>query len=299
MGIRLYCGINEKTWNGVPVIPGPYACISPVYGSKETTRRVNSVKVPLGVEVLQDSGAFSDSLRNRLSLCQALDRQKRHADKYGYADQITHRVIYDVLIDEVWSDSGDRTKRRWTVAEAEQAVMMTVDAARYLDQNRDGLSIVTSAQGVDVEQYTSCVERLLPYWKPGDIFGLGGWCITGRMPKVMMPVFRPTMRKIIPILSAHQVNSVHIFGVIYAPALAELLYMCNQYNIQVSTDSAGPSYRPAFGSWGFADWIDSTYIRKPTGWWRGIDRVLHVEATRQWLNAFEQSPAYIETSKGH
>ncbi|HZO72811.1 MAG TPA: hypothetical protein VFB60_11465 [Ktedonobacteraceae bacterium] len=51
--IRFYCGLGEKHYNHHPVVTGPYACVSPVSGSQ--TRKVNSVAVPQGVLVLQDS----------------------------------------------------------------------------------------------------------------------------------------------------------------------------------------------------------------------------------------------------
>src|SRR5262245_25837518 len=58
--IRLYCGVGgEQFYNHHPVYTGPYACVSPVFGS--TKKQVNRVRIPPGVQVFQDSGAFTDA----------------------------------------------------------------------------------------------------------------------------------------------------------------------------------------------------------------------------------------------
>lgn len=293
--LTFYCGLNEKRWNRHPVAPGEYSCVAPVYGSSARTRRVNSVTVPAGSAVIQDSGAFSDNLGDRLTFAAALERQKRHADKYGYAQQITHRASYDLLIDEVWTD-GNRTKRRWTVEQAESAVEETVRAAEFLADHREGLRLVQSAQGVDAAQYLECVKRVIPTMDiQRDVLGLGGWCIIGKLPKVMQPVFKETVKAIIPYAASQGVKQVHIWGVLYAPALAALLHACDQYEIAVSTDSSGASTRPAFGSWGYADWTDVSYKRPPVET-RGLERARHVEAVRNWLTNFRTSTYYCELS---
>src|SRR5579884_2497744 len=91
-GIRFYCGIGEKQWNWWPVAPGPDACISPVYGNSTASKEINSVRVPEGVQVIQDSGAFSDGPGQRLNFADALKRQERHAERYGYTEQIEARA---------------------------------------------------------------------------------------------------------------------------------------------------------------------------------------------------------------
>lgn len=286
-----YCGINEKRWNHHPTAPGPYACISPVYGSKESTRRVNSVSVPSCTQVIQDSGAFSDGPTYRLTFEAALERQITHAIKYGYATQITHRASYDLLIDEKWED-GIRSKRRWTEQEAISAVETTVNAAQYLVNHRNGTALILSAQGVSPTQYLDCARQIFPLLdNERDMLGLGGWCITGKLPRVMMPVFKQTMELVIPAAAHAGIRRVHLWGVLHAPALAQVLYLCDQHNILLSTDSSGPTTRPAFGSWGYADWTDLTYRRQPVEI-RGIERARHVQATRDWLATFRDSSYY-------
>lgn len=291
--ITLYCGVNEKRWNHHPTAPGAYACISPVYGATVRTRRTNSVAVPSDCAIIQDSGAFSDGPGHRLTFAAAWERQQAHAERYGYAAQITHRASYDLLIDEKWQD-GKRSKRRWSEDEAWAAVNETVDAAAYAAGRRDGLGLVLSAQGVSAWQYLECAKRVIALMDmQRDILGLGGWCITGKLPKPIFPVFVQTVRAVIPYAAARGVKRVHVWGVLYAPALAELLYQADQHGIAVSTDSSGPSTRPVFGSWGYADWVDRFYQRPPVGI-RGLERARHVQVVRAWLNDFRSTVYYRE-----
>lgn len=295
-GVEFYCGLaSEQHWNHHPVAPGKYACISPVTGKTERTRKENNIYVPKETIIIQDSGAFCDSLQHRLTFEEALDRQIAHAEKYHYADQVTHRASYDILIDEVWTD-GNRDKRRWTVGDAEFAVVQTIQAAIFM-ANHKTQPVILSAQGVDATQYTQCVSQIIPYLDSGDILGLGGWCITGKMRKIMTPVFRKTILSIIPLIAKWGIKRVHIWGVIYPVALGELLWMCDQYEIKVSTDSAGPSFRPAMGSWGYDGWTDPTYKQPPVEI-RGLERARHVEATRNWLETLSQSSYYKEPILG-
>ncbi|GHO44115.1 hypothetical protein [Ktedonospora formicarum] len=49
----------------------------------------------------------------------------------------------------------------------------------------------------------------------GDVFGLGGWRITGKLPAQILPVFRETMRLVTPFLGREGVKRVHVWGVCY------------------------------------------------------------------------------------
>lgn len=281
-GVRFYCGIGETRWNHHAVQPGAFACVSPVKGRTVRTLAVNRVHIPHGVKVMQDSGAFQDSWATRLTFDAALDRQIAHAAKYHYTDQIEYRVSYDLLIDEVWQD-GQRTKRRWSVAQADEAIAVTIAAAKYLSNHRHDLPLVLSAQGVDASQYRQCVEAILPYIDTTqDMLGLGGWCIIGMRPAEMMPVFRQTIRDVIPLAARQGVRRVHIFGVIYPVALGELLWICDQHDIAVSTDSTSPANHPWRGQWGYGEWRDNNYQRVSVQE-RGLERARHVQLTREWL----------------
>lgn len=288
--IRLYLGINETKWNHHPVAPGPYVCISPVYGRTERTKQKNRVKIPKDCSVLQDSGAFCDGPGQRLAFMEALNRQKEHAMQFSYEDQVTHRASYDLLIDEKWTN-GVRHKRRWSVKEADTAVRETVEAAQFLAGHRDG-PLVLSAQGVDTTQYLDCVKEILPLIQSNDTLGLGGWCITGKQKRVMLPEFLRTISLVIP-YAGGRVKRIHIWGVLLAQALGPLLWLCDQYDIELSTDSAGPSRRPAFGVWGYAEWVDRDYARVGTDI-RGLHRKRHVEQTREWLASFHTTKWYRE-----
>lgn len=289
--VRLYCGVNETEWNRHPVAPGSHACVAPVYGASVRTKRENRVKLPKGTAVLQDSGAFSDGPGQRLSLTDALNRQIAHGQKYGYADQVTHVASYDLLIDEMWEDDC-RHKGRWTEESAWQAVEETVAAARYLSKQRLP-GRVLSAQGVTPKQYVACAQEVIPLLDDGDVFGLGGWCISGKIPTQMMPVFSETVTAVVPMLSGAGVKRAHIWGVIDSEFLGPLLWLCDHHGIELSTDSAGPQMRPArAGTWGYKGWINPNYQRAPVES-RGLHRAIHVALTRCYLNhGLRQSQYY-------
>lgn len=289
--IRLYVGAGNETAYTHPPQTGAYACVAPVYG--RVKKRETRVRLSADCRVFQDSGAFSDNTAQRLTFPAAMERQNRHAVKYGYADLIEAQASYDVLIDEVW-EGVLRHKRRWSVADAEGAVDTTVAAAQWLHAHRDYTTtprLILSAQGVDAAQYLDCARRVMPYMRDGDIFGLGGWCIIGKMPRVMMPTFEAAAALVIPFLGREGVKRVHIWGVCYAPALGRLLAACDDAGIDLSTDSAGPMLRPTLGQWGYDHWWRR--IEKPKGQAAMSDMMTrHVAATRDWLNTLRQSKHY-------
>jgi len=325
--VRFYCGLaGEKDWNHHQMEPGPYTCIAPVYGRTVQTKRINNTAVPDDTQVLMDSGAFSDRLGDRLSFKGAMQRQIAHAYQYGYVDQVTHIASYDLLIDEKWQD-GERSKIRWSKDEAEFAVRETVAAAEYMASQRRRLQeifghkigLALSAQGVEVKQYLRCAEKIVPLMESGDLFGLGGWCITGLLPDAILPSFKDIMDEVIPFLGSQKVERVHIWGVIFPEALCYLLNLCDQAGIYLSTDSAGPMFNPVRGSWGYGSWRDNKYKVPPIlesckikdEWGnkaptcppgircRGLDRCLHVKLTREYLaNLRDREPElYSAVSK--
>jgi hypothetical protein len=266
---------------------------------------------------------------HRLSLKDALQRQEDPAERFGYVHQLEARASYDVLIDETWSEgeAGElvRTKRRWSEADAQWAVEETVASAVYLDAHRNGIPCIMSAQGVSVKQYLRCAERILPFMRDGDLFGLGGFCILGRIPS-LLPAYYEILHRLIPFLGCEGVRRVHLWGSCYAPALGPLLYLCDAYGIQVSTDSIGPSTRPVkrdpktgYAEWGFASWHCSTYPvppvlesckvvdaqgRKapactPEARCRGLERSRHIALTGEWLAHFRQRESRWYTQVYH
>lgn len=340
--IRFYCGLCEVNWNWHPAQPGAHACVSPVSGVKKKSQ--NRVNVPAGTLVIQDSGAFCDASiavrgdahnkQVRLSFQEALMRQESHAEKFGYADQIEARASYDLLIDEMWFEDEStglltRKKARWSEVDAERAVDETVAAAKFLHHHRNGIACIQSAQGVNARQYLRCVERILPYMQDGDMLGLGGWCILGKVPS-LVPSFWQTMQLVIPFLAAEGIKRVHIWGCIYAPAIGNLLYLCDQYGIKASADTAQASYAPAFGNWGYGSWRakkgeynqppvlesckhqdeenNNVPLCDPSSTCRGLERIRHVNLTRDWLAHLrtrephqhiarvQDKPAYLQSS---
>ena len=314
--ILFYCGLNEHTWNHHAMTPGLCACVAPVYGRTVATKSVTQVTVPHEVqEVLVDSGAFSDKLDARLSFEEALHRQIAHAYRFQYVQRVRFLASYDLLIDEKWQED-ERKKQRWSWEEAEFAVKETVAAARYLAQQRRSLwgvfghrvGLTLSAQGVAVEQYVCCARQIVALMEEDDIFGLGGWCITGLLPDALFPSFCEIMSEVIPYLGTQGVKRVHIWGVIFPAALGYLLRLCDRFAIRLSTDSSGPCRYPILGQWGYGSWRDNTYKTppilpsckvvdahgnkapscSPEMHCRGLERGRHVRLTREWLARFRE-----------
>lgn len=239
--IRLFVG-GDGTWMcGERITLGGDRCFSPV--NRPRSRIVDPVAG------LLDSGAFSDDIHRRLMFDQALDRQLlwelRASNYWGRPWQAERIVSYDVLIDETWV-AGERHKRRWSVQQADWAIRTTIEAADYLSGQRDRLMprrLVLACQGVDAIQYEECVIEVLKGANPGDWIGLGGWCILGRFTSYM-PAFWATLYRILPRIAAAGLSHVHIFGVLYPPALGGLLWLADRHGLTVSTDSSSPLVVP-------------------------------------------------------
>lgn len=341
--IEFYCGLNERYWNHHPVEPGTHVCIAPYTSSEVIDKKTGISKRVLNKthvfidnssvqHVMIDSCAFSERIEldetgtiivnKRLSFDHALQRQIAHAYEFRYAHLVESLVSYDVLIDEVWQN-GVRTKNRWSEISAEFAVQETIRAAHYLASQRkriDGafghhVRLILSAQGVNAEQYAYCAQEIVKVMKPDDIFGLGGWCITGLRRHEMLPAAAVMLPGVFEILGNAGVKRVHVFGVIIPKLLGFLLYLCDQYGIHLSTDSAGPCVEPARnGNWGYGSWTDPTYkvapilesckvlneqgekapICSPETRCRGLDRIRHTRLTREYLANFrEREPALV------
>ncbi len=298
--LKFYCGLTHKYWNFHLCDPGSLACISPIVGRGKYGYGINSVYVPDGTSVFLDSGAFGDPIAgSRLTFADALSRQEKHAQKYSYADRLVYLASYDFLLHHraVVVD-GRRHQRRKIEPLAESAgyaaVEETVKAARFLDQHRNGIPLALNVQGVTPQQYLACVKQVVPLLRDEDILGLGGWCVLGRLPS-LMDDFLQTLDLVIPWIAKEGVKRVHLYGVIYAPALTALLAICDAYGVACSTDSSFPSYAPRLGKWGYGIWRVRDYQRPrtqlscydetcvPTTRCVGMECIRHVHLTRWWL----------------
>jgi hypothetical protein len=238
---RLFVGGQFWTVRGEPCDISGDVCYSAVHGLPypPADPRLRSA--------LLDSGAFSDPPGRRLSFEAALERQlaweARASTAWGVPWRAEALVSYDLLIDERWDGpDGQRRKQRWAVDEAEPAVEVTVAAARYLADRRAELAprhLVLSCQGVDARQYEACAARVLEAARPGDWLGLGGWCILGRRTR-LLPEYRETIHRVLPMTAAAGLGQVHVFGVLYLPALGELVWLADRHGLKVSTDSTRP-----------------------------------------------------------
>lgn len=192
-----------------------------------------------------DSGAFTDPPSKRLNRAGALRRQLAWEIKasamWGIPFQAVGFVSYDRLIDEKWV-AGERRKQRWSVAEGDRAVAETIAAAQYFARVRGRIAprtLILSCQGVDAYQYQECVSEVLKVAQSHDWIGLGGWCILGRERR-WMPTFWQTMQLVLPQIRRAGITHIHIFGVLYLPAIGGLSWLADQYGLTVSTDSTAP-----------------------------------------------------------
>lgn len=239
--VKLYVGADAGTVQGRRFAPTGPRMFNGSYGPNT---KYEPEDVPL-VEGWCDSGAFNDDAEKRLTPEAALARQLRWEDRAAnkWNTPYRHRAVvsYDLLIDEKWV-GGKRKKERWSVADAERAVRVTVDAAAYLASQRERLEprrLVLACQGVDASQYAECAAGVLAHCLPGDVFGLGGWCILGWF-KSWIPTFWDAMRRTLPLVERAGLTRVHIFGVTYLPVLGGLVWLCDRHRLALSTDSSGP-----------------------------------------------------------
>ena len=237
--VRLFVGGHAGTIQGEREDLAGYRCFTAAQKPERTGFD------PADVIALLDSGAFSDPLDRRLTPGGALARQlaweERASARWGGPFRAHALVSYDLLIDETWTDEG-RQKRRWSLGEAEWAVHQTIEAAHYLASQRTRLwprRLVLSCQGVDPLQYLACAEAILQVATPDDWVGLGGWCIIGRH-KRLLPALWTTLRLVLPRVAAAGVGHVHLFGVLWQPALGGLVWLADQLGLTVSSDSTAP-----------------------------------------------------------
>lgn len=238
--VKLYIGMDAGTIQGRRFnLLGP-RMFSAAYGPncKYTPEELSRV------DAWCDCGIFSDVKKNKfLSPADALARQLRHEANVAKRCQVPEfryaaLASRDRLIDEK-NVNGKRKKQRWTVEEAESAVEETIEGAAFFDAHRATLAprkLIMGCQGVDAQQYEQCAEGVLKHCKPGDIFGLGGWCILGLF-RSWLPTFWDTIRRVVPMIASAGLVKVHIYGVMWRVPLGGLLWLCDRHKLILSTDS--------------------------------------------------------------
>jgi hypothetical protein len=198
------------------------------------------------VRVLLDSGAFSDPAEQRLSLQEALERQlawERSAAASWLCPgwQAQALCSYDSVVREKWTVGAD-IRPRQAFAQAQTAVADTIAAAAFLASRRKALAprrLVLTCQGIDAWQYGDCARSVLTYARPGDTLGLGGWCPLGRHTSAL-PEFWRTAWQVVPAAAEAGLSAIHLFGVLYLPALGGLLWLCDAFCLDLSVDSTAP-----------------------------------------------------------
>lgn len=204
-----------------------------------------------------DSGGFQDiDAGIRLLPWTALDAQLRLEEQLRWyiGDETFHFetiFIYDQMagVDEAIVN-GKKVKLRGTPETAAPAIFETLRVARYYSSQRHRIKgrIGFVGQGVDPDQYVWCARVLRHWMQPGDVFGYGGMCIWGRMPKRITEGARETISRVTPLLAAHGIRDFHMLGVMYAPGIewvAELVRGINTPlpipdRITFATDGSGP-----------------------------------------------------------
>lgn len=240
--IRLYVGGSAAKVRGQRIILTGYRCFTAAHSPV----KIGAIKDdPNEIVALLDSGAFTDPPAKRLTPDRALDRQieweRRFSEMTGTSWKAEMLASYDLLIDEKWGPHG-RRKERWTVIEGERAVTETIAAARYLASRRRDLwprGLVLACQGVEASQYDECVTEVLRVATPDDCIGFGGWCILGRW-RTWIPVFLETCWRTFSKIARAGVCHVHIFGMMYEPALAPALWLADEFGLCLSVDSSKP-----------------------------------------------------------
>jgi hypothetical protein len=200
-------------------------------------------------QTLMDSGAFQDiDDEIRLLPWSALDRQTRFEEQLRWSnnDHTFHceaLCIYDQMagVDEAIVD-GKKVKRRGTQESARAAVEETLRVAEYYARNRDRVRgrLMFAGQGVDANQYVNnCVIPMMDVMRPGDYFAFGGFCIIGKMPKRMMPVFAETLPRVLDTLIPFGIRRFHLLGVMYPEAVTLAAGEARRRGVEISTDSSG------------------------------------------------------------
>jgi predicted transcriptional regulator len=231
MPVKLYVGgANVKTQGEIQDLGG-YRCFNPAKPKNYPQSR--------SAITLLDCGHQFKSQENpvRLTCEEVLARQLRWeataAQRLGGNWRAEALASYDAIIPaKSFGDMGN----------GEYEVKQTVLAARHLDKQRRHIKprrLLFGVQGSYPEQYKFCLQEILPYASKSDWIGLGGWRQIGNCTS-QLPIFYETIHQCVPLLHQAGICRIHLFGVLYEPAIAHLLWLCDQHYIELSVDNNRP-----------------------------------------------------------
>jgi len=208
-----------------------------------------------------DSGAFQDVGKARLFPWQALDMQLRFEEqlRWHLGDHSFHFetiFIYDdpAGVDEAVVD-GVKIKVRGDEESAAPAVVATLEAARYYASQRKHIQarIGWVGQGINAAQYMDCLMAQRSFFRQGDIIGLGGFCIWGRMPSRMRETAERTIARVVNWGRLRGIREYHMLGVMYAPAVQWAARLARARRVRFSTDGSGPEQAACVGGRGYLE----------------------------------------------
>lgn len=239
--MRLYISKTHDRLNGQPFKPETInrnICLNPLYKATVSDK----------TNVLLDSGAFQDvKTVHRLSFQAALNRQLKFEEEQGFNSELL--VSYDRLVDEKYDKQLGQIKQRVSYRTAEKYVEETIDAAKFLVDQRSDLKprrLVLSNQGVSVYQYLKCVKEILKFSNKTDIIGFGGFCIVGLKPYLKRQYY-DVLQKSLPLIKKKGVTRVHIFGIGTFDVLVRTHFLCRSYGIEPSYDTSAYELRGIMG----------------------------------------------------
>jgi len=243
--MRFYVSKCHNSLNSVDYTPEKYSdyiCINPYY----------PVKITNDANFIIDSGAFQDvgKQAKRLEFQDALKRQldfeKTVTDNHRKAEAI---VSYDHLVDEQYDEGRGQFKERVQAKVSRKYVAETIDAAKFLAENREELAprrLILSCQGTTVNQYLYCVNKILEIADEDDIIGLGGFCIISKS-KIYEEQFYNVINKAFPKIEKKGIRRVHIFGVGLFRALIQADICAHVNGLECSYDTSSCEMNSVFG----------------------------------------------------
>lgn len=240
--MRYYASKTHNRLNGREFTPEAETavCINPYY----------KVTIKGPAPFIIDSGAFQDvGAESRITPQEALRRQLDFERTVTPEGRPAYAIVsYDRLVDEQ-NIEGTQIKRRVTEEEGQQYVRETIEAAEYLASMRDALAprkLILSCQGTTTAQYLDCIRRVLAVAIPGDIIGLGGFCIISRS-KDAERQFYEVIEQGLPMIAEAGITEVHIFGVGMTRALIRAEKQAQHHGIALSYDTSSYEVNAVFG----------------------------------------------------